>query len=84
MIKQNIIEVPFLEVKIVPDPSFVYSTWDWYFLDQVSSTLLKWDQSRGSFRGLLAESWKIDDVKIEFELKGDIFFQTVVELPHLT
>lgn len=70
----NPLFVPFLNVKAVPNPSQVVTTWEWYFLNQVSSSLIKWSSQLGAFEGYLAEKWEIRDNQIEFTLKKNLKF----------
>lgn len=68
------ITVPFVNVKSTPDPTKVVTTWEWYFLDQVSSSMIKWDADENSFVPVLAEKWHIDNEEIHFTLKSNLLF----------
>ena len=68
------ISVPFLNVKEIPDPTSVVTTWDWYFLDQISSSLIKWNPQENLFEGVLAESWHISKSDIEFQIRPNLTF----------
>lgn len=71
---QKEITVPFLNTKSVPDPTEVFSTWHWYFLDQISSSLIKWNSDLNAFEGVLAESWSMEPGSVTFNLRKNAKF----------
>ncbi len=61
--------------RTMPDPAKIVWTGDWYVLDHLSSGLIHFDSTRGSFREMLAEKWEIfPDNTHRFYLKKDIVF----------
>lgn len=55
----------------VPDPAFIQTTGDWYYLDHVSSGLVFYDLAKKKFSPLFAESWTTNGGAHRFKLRSD-------------
>ncbi len=68
------LRVVFPNIKKIPDPSSLISTYAWYTLAHVSSSMVHFDHASGRFEPLLASSWTIDGNAYRFEIHRDARF----------
>lgn len=61
--------------KILPDPTKIETTGDWYFLDHISSGLVSYDFDKGTFMPNIASQWEISkDREHIFKIRKDLKF----------
>ncbi|MEK7071157.1 MAG: ABC transporter substrate-binding protein [Patescibacteria group bacterium] len=61
--------------KVLPDPTKIETTGDWYFLDHISSGLVSYDFDKGSFTPNIASGWEITkDREHIFKIRKDLNF----------
>ncbi len=59
----------------IPDPTFIQTTGDWYYLDHISRGLVSYDSNRQKFSQFFAESWSSNPDGLHlFKLRPDIKF----------
>jgi hypothetical protein len=61
-------------IRAIPDPTRVYSTFEWFLLDSISENLLRYNHSNGQFSPVLAESWSISGDQVVFRLTKNAKF----------
>jgi len=60
---------------LLPEPTNIVSTGDWYYLDHVSSGLTGYDNEKKIFAPIYAESWEVkSDGTHVFKIKKDLKF----------
>lgn len=61
--------------KVLPDPTKIGTTGDWYFLDHISSGLVSYDSDKGTFAPNIASQWEIaKDREHIFKIRKDLKF----------
>jgi Bacterial extracellular solute-binding proteins, family 5 Middle len=70
----DVVRVSFPGVNSVPDPTQIFSTWQWFTLDHVADTLIRYRPDLGSYEPCLSESWSFDGSLVVFKLRSDIKF----------
>lgn len=73
-IKRDVFRPSLPGIRSVPDPTDIFSTWQWFLLDAVSDNLVRYQHGKGEFYPALADRWSIDGDKVSFVLKPDLKF----------
>lgn len=66
--------VSFPRIQKIPDPASIVTTSDWYFLDQVSDSLFKWDHTSGKYIQTISNKWTFNDASLEINLNESAKF----------
>src|SRR5665213_2883396 len=73
-IKRDVFRTSLPGIKAVPDPTQIYSTFQWFLLDSVAENLIRYDHGSGHFIPVMAENWSIESDRITFKLKPGLKF----------
>jgi hypothetical protein len=58
----------------IPDPTQIYTTFEWYLLDSLAETLVRYDHDTGTFTPALARSWDFIGSKVHIRLREGLKF----------
>lgn len=68
------LKFPFFGIDKIPDPNSVNTAAQWYFLDHITSSLVRFNHEKGVYQPLIAESWEIEETSYTFHISKDAKF----------